>query len=130
MQQNEIVDRIESRGDFESESAALDAAQATLRTLGERISAGQAEDIAEQLPDELAGPVLTAGGEAEAFSPSTFVGRVSHREDADGETESHVRAVLRTVGDALEKDQWDAVTGQLPPEYRPLCQATDRGIDA
>lgn len=127
MRQNELVDLIEARGAFASTEAAHDTTQTTLHTLGERIAAGQAEQLAKQLPDEFAGPLLTDGGDAEPFSPTEFVDRVDSRADADtDDPDKAVRAVLETMGEEIDRGEWSDVTEQLPPEYEPLLGNTGR----
>lgn len=121
MRQHEMVDLIESRGDFDSAEAAHEVTQSTLRTLGERIAAGEAEQLATQLPDAFGGPVLTSGGDADAFSPTEFVERVDERSTAETtDPVTQVRAVLETIGEEIDRGEWSDVTSQLPPEYGPL----------
>lgn len=130
MQRTDLVDLIESRGNFISREAAHDATQATLRTLGERISGGEASDLAERLPEDFAGPILTAGGEAEAFPPSEFVDRVDQREAIEmDDTDAHARAVLTSVAERLDQPKWEDATTQLPTAYEPLLRAVDGGVE-
>jgi len=123
MRENDLTETLRERGDFDSGDAARDGAQATLRTLGERVAAGEAEAVADHLPNDLAGPLLTDGGDADAFSPSEFVDRVDRREEvADGDAETHVRAVLGTLGERVNRREWRDLRAQLPAEYGPLCE--------
>lgn len=128
MRRDNLFDTIRDRGALDSEAAARDSAQATMRTLGERIAAGEAEAVADRLPDELAGPLVADGGDAEPFPPSEFVDRVRQREDADGATSRHVRAVLETVGERLNRREWRDVRAQLPPEYGTLYETLDTEV--
>jgi len=50
--------------------------RATLLNLGTRIDAGEADDLAAQLPDAI-GACLRRKGNAERFPPSEFVRRVA-----------------------------------------------------
>src|SRR2546423_9481935 len=69
------------------------AVRATLQTLAERIAGGEARDLAEQLPPELAPWLATTSG-AERFDVDAFLRRVAGREGTDVATaERHVRAV-------------------------------------
>jgi len=71
---------------------------------GERISGGEAEDIASQLPDELAEPLTRAGGDPEGFGLDEFYRRVAEKEgiDVDKATE-HVSAVMTALGQASRR---------------------------
>lgn len=126
MRRDDLYDEIRERGDLRSTDAARDAAKATLETLGERITKGEAEDLADGLPDELAGAVAGPGGEAEAFGPDEFVDRVSDREEvADPEAAvRHVQSTLETVGRRTNRDEWRDVRQQLPDEYAALYEVS------
>lgn len=126
MRYQDFIDAVRENGDLATDAAAHDAAEATMQTLGERISAGEAKPIADQLPDDLAGPLLTAGGNAEAFQPSEFVDRVDRRQDETwDDTERHVRAVLEALSERLEGAEWRDARKQLPPEYDALYETVD-----
>jgi uncharacterized protein (DUF2267 family) len=58
------------------------AIRATLQTLAERIAAGEARDLAQELSDELA-PWVATTTDAEGFHVDEFVGRVAERERVD-----------------------------------------------
>jgi uncharacterized protein (DUF2267 family) len=71
------------------------ATEAVLRTLGERIAAGEARELAAALPRPLHGPLLEPGGDAQPFEAREFVGRLAEREGTDPATaEKHARAVF------------------------------------
>ena len=58
---------------------------ATLRTLADRISGGEAQDLASQLPSRLQDDLRPAREEAEAFGVDEFVRRVAQRGDVGPE---------------------------------------------
>lgn len=126
MRRDDLYDEIRERGGLRSTDAARDAAKATLETLGERITKGEAEALADGLPDELAGAVAGPGGEAEAFGPDEFVDRVSDREEAaDPEAAvRHVQSTLETIGRRTNRDEWRGVRQQLPDEYAALYEVS------
>jgi uncharacterized protein (DUF2267 family) len=106
-------------------NVARDRAQAltdaTFRTLAERISGGEARDLAAQLPEELK-PGLTGAEEtAEPFAVDEFVRRVAERAGVDEETAREgARAVMVTVREAVTTGEWAEVTSQLPGDYSEL----------
>jgi uncharacterized protein (DUF2267 family) len=96
------------------------AAQATLETLGERISRGQARDLAAKLVPELA-PWIATDGEAEPFDVDEFVRRVARRENVDEQTAlKHVRAVFVALWQAVGSEELTDVEAELSVDYAPL----------
>jgi uncharacterized protein (DUF2267 family) len=108
--------------------AAQRAIEATLRTLGERITGGEAGDIAAFLPAELRAPLERALEPAEPIGREEFVRRVAEREGVDPETaEEHVRAVFRMLGRAVAPGELRDMASQLPAEYEDLLEAAGVG---
>jgi uncharacterized protein (DUF2267 family) len=94
---------------------------ATLRTLGDRISGGEARDLAAQLPKPLKEDLETVPENAEPFGVDEFIRRVSERgQVAPEEARSGAVAVLTTVREAVTPGEFDDVLSQLPQEYREL----------
>jgi uncharacterized protein (DUF2267 family) len=90
------------------------AAEATLRTLGERIAAGQARDLAAGLPRELRRPLTEPGGDAQRFDAREFVRRVAEREGVDPETaERHARAVFIALARLVRDDELEDLAAEL-----------------
>jgi uncharacterized protein (DUF2267 family) len=101
------------------EDAAEDAIAATLETLGERISEGEAEDLTQHLPDSLAPFVLRPGGEAEPFDADEFFRRVADREATDARAaERHARAVVAALARREGRKETHDMLSQLPRELR------------
>lgn len=96
---------------------AEQAVQATLATLAERISAGEADDIARQLPPQLH-PFLRDGIDAEPFDLEEFLRRISEREGvARATAEQHARAVFATLGRAVGEKEIADVAAELPRDF-------------
>jgi uncharacterized protein (DUF2267 family) len=95
------------------------AVRAMLETLGERIDRGEAQQIAEQLPPEIA-PWVATGGPAQGFDVDEFLRRVAEREGVAGpEAERHARAVFQVLRHVLE-NEFDDVVAELPKDFAPL----------
>lgn len=96
------------------------ASRATLQTLAERITAGEARDLAAELPPELA-PWLATGPRAEPFDVDELLRRVAEREGVDMvAAERHARAVLAALGQAVSAGELADLAAQLPEDYAPL----------
>ncbi len=121
MQYQEFVERVESRIQPDNTGTTAAAIAATLETLSERVSGGEASDLAAQLPTELKGQ-LTAGSEdAEEFPLEEFYRRVAEREDVSvPDATLHAQAVVRTLREATSGGEMDDIRSQLPGEYTSL----------
>jgi uncharacterized protein (DUF2267 family) len=107
------------------------AAGATLRTLGERLSAGQARQLAEDLPMHIRRWLLQDGENAEDFDVGEFLRRVAEREGVDAETaEEHAKAVFVALARLVRGEEITRLAAQLPSEYkRLLWEAAKRSRD-
>jgi uncharacterized protein (DUF2267 family) len=96
------------------------ATQATLQTLAERIDAGVARELAEELPDDVA-PWLATTTSAERLDIDEFLRRVADREDVDIETaQRHAAAVFVALQRAVSRQEFAALSAQLPKDFAPL----------
>jgi uncharacterized protein (DUF2267 family) len=94
------------------------AIEATLVTLGERISEGEAADLARHLPDSPAA-FIRQRGPARKFDAEEFFRRVADREGADPETaERHARAVVAALARRVGRKEFHDMLSQLPQELR------------
>ncbi|MEA2364495.1 MAG: hypothetical protein QOI32_7 [Thermoleophilaceae bacterium] len=99
---------------------AEQATRAVLETLAERIDAGEARDLAERLPPELA-PFIGTIEPAHGFDADEFIRRVAEREGIDTETaERHVTAVFAALARAVGPDEYDDLVAELSKDYWPL----------
>jgi uncharacterized protein (DUF2267 family) len=123
MKHDEFMTKVGQRADVSLETAdALTAA--TLRTLAERISGGEAKDLAAQLPSQLK-PHLTGGDEpAQRFDAEEFVRRVAERAGTDPDrARAGVRAVFTTIRESVTSGEIDDITAQLPKDFEELVGA-------
>ena len=87
-------------------------------TLGERISEGEAADLARHLPDSPAA-FIRQRGPARKFDAEEFFRRVADREGADPETaERHARAVVAALARRVGRKEFHDMLSQLPQELR------------
>jgi uncharacterized protein (DUF2267 family) len=96
------------------------AAQATLETLAERVSAGVARDLAGDLP-VAERRWLQPRGDAQPLDPVAFVRRVAEREETDPATaEAHVRAVFLALARLFTEHELGELVAELPKDYGAL----------
>jgi uncharacterized protein (DUF2267 family) len=94
---------------------------ATLGVLAERLSAGEASDLAAQLPEELQPDLIPPTQEAQPLESHDFVRKVAERAHVD-ETEARtaVAAVLTTTREAVTPGEWEDVASQMGRELDVL----------
>ncbi len=129
MKHDEFIGQVQHRARLSSRGAAERATRATLETLAERLSGGEAKDLAAQLPPEL-GEHLQGQWSAigERFSLEEFFRRVSLREETDLPSAIfHARAVIEVLGEAVSPGEMDDVLAQLPAEFDRLFEAGSMG---
>jgi uncharacterized protein (DUF2267 family) len=103
----------------------LRATRATLEVLGRRLHHGENEHLASQLPQEVA-VFLENDHPDVAFGMEELFERVGTKtkEKVDlPEAVHHARAVISVVKEAVSKEQFNDVRGQLPEEYDPLFES-------
>jgi uncharacterized protein (DUF2267 family) len=117
----QFVERVARRVRIDRE-LALGATEAVLEALGERLAAGEAEDLERLLPGELRPAVelgiLRSGRKAVRLSLDEFVSRISEREHTTLEDSiDFARAVFATLREALPERELDDILAELPHEY-------------
>lgn len=92
--------------------------EATLETLSERITGGEARDLAAQLPKPAQDWLTGSPEPAERFDLTEFIRRVAERAEVPpDEAREATRAVLRTLREAVTAGEFDDVMSQLPKEF-------------
>ncbi|MFC6989009.1 DUF2267 domain-containing protein [Haloplanus sp. GCM10025708] len=107
------------------EEDARDATESVLETLGERLTLGEAEDVAAYLTErEAAALVDRESPDSAAFDGDEFVERVAEREGID-ETSArdYAKRVVRAL-DSVAHDEMERAREQLGPNYAALFSST------
>lgn len=106
---------------------AEDLTRATLQVLAQRISGGEARDLAAHLPAEMREWLQPDREKAEPFDLEVFIQRVADRALLDFDAaRDGVRAVFRTLREAVPGDEFEDVLSELPPEYTTLLEEGER----
>jgi len=124
--------QVQHRLELSSTGEALRAVRATLTTLGERIQAGEASDLASPLPMEI-DRYLRDAESGQRFDYDEFVERVWSREemsDPDDRADAayHAQVVLAVVAETVPETEMKQVRGQLPAEFDPLFELVDSDV--
>jgi uncharacterized protein (DUF2267 family) len=100
--------------------------RATLQVLSQRISGGEARDLALQLPSPLDEWLRPEQEKAEPFELEVFTQRVADRAFVDFDAaKAGVRAVFQTLREAVTGDEFEDVLAQLPREYTALLDESE-----
>ncbi|WP_446209774.1 DUF2267 domain-containing protein [Micromonospora sp. IBSANI012] len=133
MEYEDFINAVATRAKVSTDQAAT-LTSATLETLADRISAGQAEDLAYQLPDGLDDhlrkppPLRGRGEHAKPFGLEEFVRRVADHPAIDRALAgAGVRAVLTTLREAVSRDEFEDAMAQLPKEFRQVIEPVGAG---
>jgi uncharacterized protein (DUF2267 family) len=114
------------RGTGVDRPAAERATRATIETLFERLSGGEARDLAEQLPREFVRPEsIVPDRHPDPFDVEEFLRRIAEREPAGpSEAERDAVAVLTALRMAVTEREFADMTAQLPRTYDALLAQT------
>ncbi|RZU45688.1 uncharacterized protein (DUF2267 family) [Streptomyces sp. BK022] len=95
--------------------------RATLETLAERLTRGEAKDLASELPKPLKEWLVSPTPEARRFGFDEFVNRVSSQAGVSPhQAREGIRAELNTLRDAVSEGEFRQVMSQLPGEFEAL----------
>ncbi len=124
MKHDEFIKQVQHHASLHSREDAELATRATLETLAERLVGGEAEDLASQLPRELAEYLRTGlAGAGVRFSMEEFFRRVSEREGVDlPKAINHARAVFAVLYKAVSPGEMADVRAQLPADFSQLFE--------
>lgn len=126
MQYNEFINAVVERGGAVDRATAQTVTHTVLADLGQRLDPGEAKDLAEQLPQDLAQAVTerSASGPV-ADDADDFLRRVTdHLGDGTdpGAARIHVTAVLSTLAQAVSAGEIDNLRAQLPAGFAPFFE--------
>ncbi len=120
MRHDEFVARVRELAELENNEEAERAILMTFETLRERLAGNEPNNLADQLPEEIAEPLRGEGGR-DNFSLAEFYRRVSEKEGVEEpEAIRHARAVATVLEEAVTTGEMDHIREQLKPEYTEL----------
>ncbi|MDG9709576.1 DUF2267 domain-containing protein [Streptomyces sp. DH10] len=127
MRHDEFLAQVRERGEYNNQEEAERITTAVLDVLSQRITPGEAADLASQLPEPLRGP-LTGDRDrpSESYGVEEFLRRVAERVGARPRTaEWDASAVLSTLADAVSGGELNQILSQLPSGYAAMFGRAD-----
>ncbi|MFR9779413.1 DUF2267 domain-containing protein [Micromonospora sp. MS34] len=105
---------------------AADVTRAALTTLAERVSGGEAQDLAAQLPAELRGYLHKTVDFAEQLDLVEFLNEVAARTGMDDQRAADgTRAVLTTLREAVTVEELGDLEAELSKDIRQLLRTDE-----
>lgn len=132
MQDDEFYQLVLEASHIETIDRAEVATDAVLETLGESLTGGEADDVARQLPDELAASIEHADYDGAGYDRAAFVEQVSERlrdtQLEPDDAERYADGVTDALTAAITEGELENLKAQLDAELDPLFE--DVNIDA
>ncbi|WP_446215117.1 DUF2267 domain-containing protein [Micromonospora sp. IBHARD004] len=122
----EFLEAVGQRAGMPAAEAA-NVIRATLTTLAERISGGEARDLAAQLPEEFRGYLHKELDFGERLDLVEFLNEVRARTGMDDQRAAEgARAVLATLREAVSAEELKDLESELPKDIRQLLHPVRR----
>ncbi|MEH0985711.1 DUF2267 domain-containing protein [Micromonospora sp. CPCC 205556] len=130
MNHAEFLEAVGKRAGIPAAEAA-NAIRATLTTLGEGISGGEARHLATQLPEEFRGYLYKEVDFAEQLDLAEFLNEVQARAGVDDQRAAEsARAVMTTLREAVNAEELQTLEAELSKDIRRLLHPVGRGVGA
>jgi uncharacterized protein (DUF2267 family) len=125
--QRSLVVMVAGKADLDPVTADR-VTRATVDAFLERLSGGEARDLAARLPAELVRPVhVLPDRRAEPFDLDEFLRRVAETTGTDLATaERYAEAVLTALRVVVGADEYAEAVAQLPSDFQPMIAETRR----
>ncbi len=129
MKYEEFIGQVRHRARLASPNDAEKATKATLETLAGRLAGNEAQQLAAQLPPQLAEYLQPFyAGIGDRYSLDEFFRRISEREGVDvSEATFHARVVCGLLSEVVSVGEIEDVRAQLPPDFAKLFEVENEG---
>jgi uncharacterized protein (DUF2267 family) len=125
MKFDDFMGQIQNRLELPDTGRAVRATRAVLQSLGERLQAGEAKDLAGPLPMEVDFYLLSAES-GQRFDYDEFLDRVTDRANVDrADAAYYAKVVVGLVSEHVPAGEIEQVRAQLPDDYEDLFALID-----
>ncbi|UPV76552.1 DUF2267 domain-containing protein (plasmid) [Halorussus limi] len=125
MKYDDFMGEVQNRLQLPDTGRAVRATRAVLQSLGERLQAGEADDLAGPLPMEV-DFYLESAESGQRFDYDEFVGRVADRANVDRSDAAYYgKVVVGFVSEQVPAAEIEQVRAQLPVDYEDLFGLVD-----
>ncbi|MBD3275000.1 MAG: DUF2267 domain-containing protein [Candidatus Marinimicrobia bacterium] len=120
MQYTEFIQQVKSQANIESDEQAEQAIEATLETLGERLSRTEQENLAAQVVNELKEMVLKRT-DVHSYNLEEFYNRVTARADIGyPDAVKRSQAVVNVLTDAISQGEIEDILSEIDKDFGEL----------
>ena len=120
MQYSEFINQVHSQTNLDSEDQAKKAIEATLETLGERLSQAEQKNLAAQVVDELK-DMLLKRTDVHSYNLEEFYNRVSARADMGyPDAVKRSQAVVNVLTSAISQGEIDDILTEIDEDFGEL----------
>jgi uncharacterized protein (DUF2267 family) len=125
MTKDEFLREIQRRLSLADKTEAETAARSVLAATVDRLTPNEADDLAAQLPHDLAEFLRRRPGEVQKMDHNTFLHRIQRDLDLIdmGQAERVTRGVLSVARDAVGEGEWQDVISQMPADMKEMFVA-------
>ena len=132
MKYDQFIELVQNRAQLASRGHAVSAIRATLEALSSRLTVESADNLAAQLPREIAYYIMNAPRaefqRGERFDLDEFYRRVAKSESVDRpDAVRHAQVVMEVLGEAVLWGELDRLWAELPEEFDRLFEAGGLG---
>ena len=125
MKYDDFMGEVQHRLELPDTGRAVRATRAVLQSLGERLHAGEAQDLGGSLPMEV-DFYLESVESGQRFGYDEFVGRVADRAEVDRSDAAYYgKVVFGLVSELVSAGEIEQVRAQLPDDYEDLFALMD-----
>ncbi|HEX5595475.1 MAG TPA: DUF2267 domain-containing protein [Micromonosporaceae bacterium] len=113
-----------------SSQQADECTRVVLETLAERLTGGEALDLAAQLPKPMQAALRPRTENAQRFGAQEFIRRVAGCTGAnERQAKKIVRSVFDTLREAVSSGEFDDLLAQLPRDFRGVVDLSRTPVD-
>lgn len=125
MNYNDFVGQVQHRLELPETGRTVRVIRAVLTTLGERLQAGEADDLAAPLPMEI-DYFLESAESGQRFDYDEFLDRVTDRAEVErADAAYYAQVVVGLVSEVVPANEIEQVRSQLPDDYDDLFELID-----
>jgi len=119
MKYEQILEEVKIRAQLDNLQQAAEVSRAVLEALGERLFNNEADDLAAQLPEQLAQSLR--GHQSRAFGLDEFLAMIAGKTDASpDQAEHYAGTVIAVMKKFISEGELYDVQAQLPKEFSRL----------
>ncbi len=122
MTHEEFLRMVQERLGLKDKDEAETAVRSVLAATADRLTPEEANDLASQLPHEMADFIRRRPGGVQKMDHDVYIGRIQHDLDLidSMQAERVARGVLSVVRDAVGEGEWQDVISHMPMDMKEM----------